>query len=92
MMMVGCCSAVYGAPRPGTGMKRRAHGIGRHFALFIDLILFLFWWCFIVFSGLCPGPPFLWFTLTVLSICMHLHDAVAYGLGCARVSCFGGAS
>ena len=65
-MMVGCCSAVYGAPRPGTGMKRRAHGIGRHFALFIDLILL---------------------HLTLLSICMHLHDAVAYGLGCARVSC-----
>ena len=75
MMMVGCCSAVYGAPRPGTGMKRRAHGIGRHFALFIDLSL-------LQFAS----------TLTLLSICMHLHDAVAYGLGCARVSCFGGAS
>ena len=60
-MMVGCCSAVYGAPRPGTGMKRRAHGIGRHFALFIDLIC-------------------------------QFACAVAYGLGCARVSCFGGAS
>ena len=29
-----------------------------------------------------PGPTFF----------VDLHDAVAYSLGCARVSCFGGAS